>query len=116
MREEAMRLRLRNLYPQGSASRWKLASGCRFMKGGGSKINRPNQQHRWSSSAGGREMIERRNRQFTRRSKPLSLAMPMNTRLEQTSRSAGVQTGRLARRAQFAAAETRTDVESLEQR
>jgi hypothetical protein len=61
-------------------------------------------------------MIERRNRQFTRRSKPLSLAMPMNTRLEQTSRSAGVQTGRLARRSQFAAAETRTDVESLEQR
>ena len=61
-------------------------------------------------------MIERRNRQFTRRSRPLSLAMPVNTRLEQTSGSAGAQTGLLARRSQVAAAETRTDVKSLEQR
>ena len=61
-------------------------------------------------------MIERRNRQFTRRSQPLSLAMPVNTRLEQTLRTTGASEGLLARRSQVAAAETRTDVESLEQR
>ena len=60
-------------------------------------------------------MIERRNRQFTRRSHPLSLVMPVNTRLEQTSRTAGASEGLLARRSQVAAAETRTDVEWLEQ-
>jgi hypothetical protein len=60
-------------------------------------------------------MTERNNRQFTHPSKPMYLAMPMKTMLEQSSRSAGGETGRLARRSQFAT-ETRTDGESLEQR
>ena len=61
-------------------------------------------------------MIEKRNRQFRHRSKPVYLAMPMKTVLEQCSRSAGGQTGGLALRSKFASVETRTDAESIEQR
>jgi hypothetical protein len=61
-------------------------------------------------------MIERRNRQFTQHAKSIYLAMPTNTTLDQNSTSIGNQTGRLAREFKFAAAETRTDPESLEQR
>jgi hypothetical protein len=60
-------------------------------------------------------MIERRNRQFTHHAKSY-LAMPTNTTLDQNSTSTGNHSGGLARRSQFAAAETRTDVEPLEQR
>ena len=61
-------------------------------------------------------MIERRNRQFTHHAKSIYLAMPTNTTLDQNSTSTGNHSGGLARRSQFAAAETRTDAESLEQR
>ncbi len=59
-------------------------------------------------------MIESRNRQFAHGSKPMYLAMPTKTMLEQSSRSASGETDRLAGRSQFAT-ETRTDDESLEQ-
>ena len=59
-------------------------------------------------------MIERRNREFTHHAKSIYLAMPTNTTLDQNSTSN--HSGGLARRSQFAAAETRTDAEPLEQR
>jgi len=61
-------------------------------------------------------MIERRSREFQHSAKSIYLAMPTNTTLDQDSTSTGNQTGRLAREFKFAAAETRTDAEPLEQR
>ena len=61
-------------------------------------------------------MIGRGNREFTHRAKSIYLAMPTSTTLGQNSTSTGNHSGGLARRSQFAAAETRTDAESLEQR
>ena len=61
-------------------------------------------------------MIERRSRQLTHRAKSIYLAMPTNTTLDPNSTSIGYQRGGLARRSQFAAAETRTNSETLEQR
>jgi len=61
-------------------------------------------------------MIERRSREFQHSAKSIYLAMPTNTTLDQNSTSTGNHSGGLARRSQFAAAETRTDVEPLEQR
>src|SRR5262245_59108574 len=65
-------------------------------------------------SAGGREMIERRNREFAHRAKSIYLAMPTSTTLGQNLTSTGNQTGRLAR--EFVAVATRPNSESLEQR
>ena len=61
-------------------------------------------------------MIEKINREFTHRAKSIYLAMPTNTTLDPNSTSIGNQRGGLARRSQFAAAETRTNSETLEQR
>ena len=61
-------------------------------------------------------MIERRSREFKHSAKPIYLAMPMNTTLDQNSTSIGNRSNGLARRSQFAAAETRTEAEPLEQR
>ena len=61
-------------------------------------------------------MIERRSREFKHSAKSIYLAMPVNTTLDQNPTSTGNHSGGLARRSQFAAAETRTDPEPLEQR
>ena len=61
-------------------------------------------------------MIERRSREFKHSSKSMYLALPMKTMPERNLTSARSQTRGLARRSQFAAAETRTDAQSLEQR
>jgi hypothetical protein len=61
-------------------------------------------------------MIETRNGQFTHRSRPMYLAVPMKTMPDRNLRSAHGQTHGLVRRSQFGAARTRTNAESLEQR
>jgi hypothetical protein len=61
-------------------------------------------------------MIETGNRQFTHHAKVMYEATPSSTRLDQNSTRTREQTSELARLSQFAAAETRTEDKTLEQR